>query len=174
MFHTLWGYNSRAVNWEVNLPGTGDTVINQAVPPGGDSGIALCWVEACDLLKRGRLGCAIFGRGGLRSRIPHPDIDKNQILHAIYQTSESSWHSGARPIDYSVWWRFFLSFQSILNNPILTDPPTTLILQHQRLFLELTTWQLVLFIVFSLWLAFPAFWKHDHMINSPVTPRVYT
>ena len=117
MFRTLCGYKSRAVNWEVNLPGTGDTVINQAVPPGGDSGIALCWVEACDLPKRGRLGCAIFGRGGLRSRIPHPDIDKNQILPAIYQTSESSWHSGARPIDYSVWWRFFLSFQSILNNP---------------------------------------------------------
>ena len=54
----------------VNLPGTGDTVIKQAVPPGGDSGLALCRVEACDLPKRGRLGCAIFGRGGLRSRIP--------------------------------------------------------------------------------------------------------
>ena len=45
-------------------------MINQAVPPGGDSGIALSQVEACDLLKRGRLGCTIFGRGGLRSRIP--------------------------------------------------------------------------------------------------------
>ena len=45
-------------------------MINQAVPPGGDSGIALRRVEACDLPKRGRLGCAIFGRGGLRSRIP--------------------------------------------------------------------------------------------------------
>ena len=55
---------------EVNLPGTEDTVINQAVPPGGDPGIALCRVEACDLPKRGRLACAIFGRGGLRLRIP--------------------------------------------------------------------------------------------------------
>ena len=70
MFRTLGGYKSRAVELEVNLPGTEDTVINQAVPPGGDSGIALCRVEACDLPKRGRLGCAIFGSGGLRSRIP--------------------------------------------------------------------------------------------------------
>ena len=45
---------------EVNLPGTGDTVINQAVPPGGDSGIALRRVEACDLPKLGRPGCAEF------------------------------------------------------------------------------------------------------------------
>ena len=36
------------MNWEVNLPGTEDTVIKQAVPPGGDLGIALCRVEACD------------------------------------------------------------------------------------------------------------------------------
>ena len=70
VFRTLWGYKSRGVNCEVNLPGIEDTVINQVVPPGGDSGIALCWVEACDLPKRGRLECAIFGRGGLRSRIP--------------------------------------------------------------------------------------------------------
>ena len=61
---------------EVNLPGTEDTVINQAVPPGGDSGIALRRVEACDLPKRGRLGCAIFGRGGLRSRIPRSNVTK--------------------------------------------------------------------------------------------------
>ena len=53
-----------------NLPGVEDTVINQAVPPGGGSGIALSRVEACDLPKRGRLGRAIFGSGGLRSRIP--------------------------------------------------------------------------------------------------------
>ena len=45
-------------------------MINQAVPPGGGSGIALSRVEACDLPKRGRLGCTIFGSGGLRSRIP--------------------------------------------------------------------------------------------------------
>ena len=55
---------------EVNLPGTGDTVITKAVPSGGDLCIALCQVEACDFPKRGKLGCAIFGSGGLRSRIP--------------------------------------------------------------------------------------------------------
>ena len=55
---------------KINLPGIGDTVIKQAVPPGGDLCIALGQVEACDLPKRGRLGCAIFGSGGLRSRIP--------------------------------------------------------------------------------------------------------
>ena len=54
----------------VNLPGIGDTVINQAVPPGGDLCIALGQVEACDLPKRGRLGCAIFGSGGQRTRFP--------------------------------------------------------------------------------------------------------
>ena len=45
-------------------------MINQAVPPGGDLCIALGQVEACDLPKRGRLGCEIFGSGGLRSRVP--------------------------------------------------------------------------------------------------------
>ena len=45
-------------------------MIKQAVPPGGDLCIALSQVEACDLPKRGRLGCAIFGSGGLRSRVP--------------------------------------------------------------------------------------------------------
>ena len=59
-----------------NLPGTEDTVINQAVPSGGGSGIALSRVEACDLPKRGRLGCAIFGSGGLRSRIPRTMLSK--------------------------------------------------------------------------------------------------
>ncbi len=54
----------------VNLPGTGDTVIKKAVPSGGDLCIALRQVEACDFPKRGKLGCAIFGSGGLRSRIP--------------------------------------------------------------------------------------------------------
>ena len=65
---------------EVNLPGTEDTVINQAVPPGGGSGIALSRVEACDLPKRGRLGCAIFGSGGLRSRIPRTFLTKSKSL----------------------------------------------------------------------------------------------
>ena len=51
-------------------------MINQAVPPGGDLCIALRQVEACDLPKRGRLGCEIFGSGGLRSRVPR-----------IYETS---------------------------------------------------------------------------------------
>ena len=59
---------------QVNLPGIGDTVIKQAVPPGGDLCIALGQVEACDLPKRGRLGCAIFGSGGLRSRVPLTSI----------------------------------------------------------------------------------------------------
>ena len=49
-------------------------MIKQAVPPGGDLCIALGQVEACDLPKRGRLGCAIFGSGGLRSRIPRTFI----------------------------------------------------------------------------------------------------
>ena len=79
------------MNCEVNLPGTEDTVINQAVPPGGDSGIALCRVEACDLPKRGRLGCAIFGRGGLRSRIPCT-LNSNRTCNVllIYQAYLSS------------------------------------------------------------------------------------
>ncbi len=42
-------YISGTVRKAANLPGTGDTVIKQAVPPGGDRGIALCSVEACDL-----------------------------------------------------------------------------------------------------------------------------
>ena len=82
MFRSLCGYKSRAEPSEVNLPGTGDTVINQAVPPGGDPGIALRRVEACDLLKRGRLGCAIFGRGGLRSRIPRTLKFKQSDIHS--------------------------------------------------------------------------------------------
>ena len=86
VFRTLCGYKSRAVNCEVNLPGTEDTVINQVVPPGGDSGIALCWVEACDLPKRGRLGCAMFGRGGLRSRIPRT-LNLNRTLDYIHKLS---------------------------------------------------------------------------------------
>ena len=63
-------YKAGGLAEEVNLPGIGDTVIKQAVPPGGDLCIALGQVEACDLPKRGRLGCAIFGSGGLRSRVP--------------------------------------------------------------------------------------------------------
>ena len=55
----------------VNLPGTGDTMIMKVVPSGGDQCIAPRLVEACDLPKRGRLGCTIFDSGGLRSRNPH-------------------------------------------------------------------------------------------------------
>ena len=83
MFRSLCGYKSRAETSKVNLPGTGDTVINQAVPPGGDPGIALRRVEACDLPKRGRLGCAIFGRGGLRSRIPRSVLPKSILLYTL-------------------------------------------------------------------------------------------
>ena len=36
---------------EVNLPGTEGTVIKQAVPPGGDCGIALGSVKTCDFPK---------------------------------------------------------------------------------------------------------------------------
>ena len=74
---------------EVNLPGIGDTVIKQAVPPGGDLCIALGQVEACDLPKRGRLGCAIFGSGGLRSRVPltyyvnQSSTQCNDSMHAL-------------------------------------------------------------------------------------------
>ena len=63
-------YKVRSAGLNVNLPGTGDTVIKKAVPSGGDLCIALSQVEACDFPKRGKLGCAIFGSGGLRSRIP--------------------------------------------------------------------------------------------------------
>ena len=65
-----------------NLPGIGDTVIKQAVPPGGDLCIALGQVEACDLPKRGRLGCAIFGSGGLRSRVPLTFLQIHTIYHS--------------------------------------------------------------------------------------------
>ena len=41
---------------EVNFSGTGDTMINQAVPPGKDSGIALCQVGACNLPNVGDSG----------------------------------------------------------------------------------------------------------------------
>ena len=54
-------------------------MIKQAVPPGGDLCIALGQVEACDLPKRGRLGCEIFGSGGLRSRIPRTLITKANV-----------------------------------------------------------------------------------------------
>ena len=45
-------------------------MIKKAVPSGGDLCIALRQVEACDFPKRGKLGCIIFGSGGLRSRVP--------------------------------------------------------------------------------------------------------
>ena len=56
-------------------------MINQAVPPGGDLCIALGQVEACDLPKRGRLGCEIFGSGGLRSRVPRSTKNKTILIH---------------------------------------------------------------------------------------------
>ena len=46
-----------------NLPGTGETVIKEAVLPHGGWCIALRLAEVCDLPKRGRLGCVIFVRG---------------------------------------------------------------------------------------------------------------
>ena len=55
-------------------------MIKKAVPSGGDLCVALCQVEACDFPKRGKLGCIIFGSGGLRSRIP---------LHSEYKTQLS-------------------------------------------------------------------------------------
>ena len=66
----MTGYKLEQMQHLVNLPGTEDTVINKAVPSCGGPGIALSWVEACDCPKRGQLGCAIFGSGGLRSRVP--------------------------------------------------------------------------------------------------------
>ena len=56
-------------------------MINQAVPPGGDLCIALGQVEACDLPKRGRLGCAIFGSGGLRSRVPCARMYTKKLMY---------------------------------------------------------------------------------------------
>ena len=84
-FHLLMLYIRNHKELLGNLPGTGDTVIKQAVPPGGDWGIALCPVEACDLPKRGRLGCAIFASGGLRSRIPlYSQIETKEDQHSTY------------------------------------------------------------------------------------------
>ena len=54
----------------VNLLCTGDTMIKKVVPSGGGQCIAPSLVEACDLPKRGRLGCTIFDSGGMRSRNP--------------------------------------------------------------------------------------------------------
>ena len=56
-------------------------MIKQAVPPGGDLCIALGQVEACDLPKRGRLGCAIFGSGGLRLRVPLTSVKQKDLTH---------------------------------------------------------------------------------------------
>ena len=39
------GYISKQESCEVNLPGTGDTVIKQAVPPGGDSALHLALLK---------------------------------------------------------------------------------------------------------------------------------
>ena len=65
-------------------------MINQAVPPGGDLCIALRQVEACDLPKRGRLGCAIFGSGGLRSRVPRTITKNFYLCRYNYYTCSSS------------------------------------------------------------------------------------
>ena len=65
------GYINMGLSVEVNLPGTGDTMIKKVVPSGRGQCIAPRLAEACDLPKRGRLGCVIFVSGGLRSRIPH-------------------------------------------------------------------------------------------------------
>ena len=54
---------------KVNLPGTEDTMIKQAVPPGGDSALHLALLKLA-ISQTGGLGCIIFVRGGLRSRIP--------------------------------------------------------------------------------------------------------
>ena len=67
----LLSYITRPCRGDVNLPGTGDTVIKQAVPPGGDSALHLAVLKPA-ISQTGRLGCIIFGRGGLRSRIPRP------------------------------------------------------------------------------------------------------
>ena len=82
-------YKRAACEVENNLPGTGDTVIKKAVPSGGDLCIALSQVEACDFPKRGKLGCAIFGSGGLRSRIPLPHHKQTKqfffLIHRFYR-----------------------------------------------------------------------------------------
>ena len=39
------GYVSQQESVEVNLPGTGDTVIKQAVPPGGDLALHLALLK---------------------------------------------------------------------------------------------------------------------------------
>ena len=64
-----WLYIGWWVRVEVNLPGTEDTVIKQAVPPGGDSALHSALLKPA-IPQTGGLGCIIFGRGGLRSRIP--------------------------------------------------------------------------------------------------------
>lgn len=77
-FEQVPGIKAESLERQANLPGTGDTVIKQAVPSGGDCGLALRPVEACDFPKRGKLGCVIFGRGGLRSRIPRILLKKKK------------------------------------------------------------------------------------------------
>ena len=72
-----WHYISHPLPTEDNLPGTGDTVIKQAVPPGGDSALHLAVLKPA-ISQTGRLGCIIFGRGGLRSRIPRTPNHKNE------------------------------------------------------------------------------------------------
>ena len=78
------GYKVPAKAMMINLPGIGDTVIKQAVPPSGDLCIALGQVETCDLPKRGRLGCAIFDSGGLRSRVPRYMIKRESALNLVH------------------------------------------------------------------------------------------
>ena len=161
MFRTLWGYKSRAVNWEVNLPGREDTVIKQAVPPGGDLGIALCRVEACDLPKRGRLGCVIFGRGGTAFAHPPPlCIGKNQTLQinksSLFKLTQFSPAEQCPVQNPNLFHSLILSHLWLACPLLCTFCPSTLLLNnpdlahchahfcckfaHHQLFLELTTW----------------------------------
>ena len=74
-----------------NLPGTGDTVIKQAVPPGGDSALHLALLKPA-IAQTGWLGCVIFGRGGLRSRIPRI-CPNNKINSEVSERSACIWAS---------------------------------------------------------------------------------
>ena len=76
------GIISQGVRGEANLPGTGDTVIKQAVPPGGDSALHLALLKPA-IAQNGWLGCTIFGRGGLRSRIPRTETFKHKFEYII-------------------------------------------------------------------------------------------
>ena len=55
-------------------------MITKAGSPGGGQCIAPRLAEVCDSPKRGELGCAIFGSGGLRSRYPLAEEVKHYML----------------------------------------------------------------------------------------------